>query len=254
MKTRVDECRIEVDGVRLTGTLLRPAAFIPGVLFVHGWGGSQAQDLARARAAAGLGCACLTFDLRGDARDIGRSGTVTREENLRDLVAAYDHLAGMRGVDPAGIAVVGTSYGGYLATLLTELREVRWLALQAPAIYKDENWDKPKKSLNADPDLMRYRRSRLPAGEGNRALRACAAFRGDVLLVESEHDDFVPHAVALNYVASFTHAQSITSRMIRGADHALTGAEAQEAYSKLLTGWITEMVVGARAALADTRH
>ena len=254
MKTRVDECHIVVDGVHLTGTLLTPATFIPGVLFVHGWGGSQAQDLARARTAAGLGCACLTFDLRGDARDIGRSNTVTREENMRDLVAAYDHLAALRGVDPGGIAVVGTSYGGYLATLLTGMREVRWLALHAPAIYKDEDWDKPKRSLNADPDLMRYRRSELPPGEGNRALKASAAFRGDVLLVQSEHDDFVPPAVVANYKASFRKAHSLTSRMIHGADHALTGDEAQAAYSKLLTDWITEMVVGARAALADTRH
>lgn len=248
MKTRVDRCRIAVDGERLTGTLLTPATYIPGVLFVHGWGGSQAQDLSRARAAAGLGCVSLTFDLRGAGGDAARGETVTREQNLRDLLAAYDFLAAMRGVDPAAIAVVGTSYGAYLATLLAAEREVRWLALHAPAIYPDDHWDHPKRSLNADPRLMEYRRSPIAPGD-NRALRACAAFRGDVLLVESEHDDTVPRQLVANYKAAFGRAQSLTARLIKGADHALSSDEAQSAYGTLLTGWITEMVVGARATL-----
>src|SRR5262245_54501806 len=107
METRVEALEIAVDDDRIAGTLLAPATTMPGVLFVHGWGGSQAQDLARARAAAGLGCVCLTFDLRGHARYEVRREMVTREENLRDLVAAYDLLAGSRGIDPASIAVVG---------------------------------------------------------------------------------------------------------------------------------------------------
>ena len=245
MKTRVDHCEIQSGDASLEGTLLTPATVIPGVLFVHGWGGSQAQDLARATAAAGLGCACLTFDLRGDARDMAHSTTVTREQNLADLVAAYDYLASERGVDPRAMVVVGTSYGAYLAALLTMVRRVRWLALHAPAIYKDEHWDKPKKSLNADPALMDYRRSKVsPAG--NRALAACAAFQGDVLVVESEHDEIIPRQVVANYVAAFTSAHSVASHVIKGADHPLTSAAAQAAYSGLLAGWITKMVIGAR--------
>ena len=65
---------------------------MPGVLFVHGWGGSQQRDLTRARGIAGLGCVCLSFDLRGHAQT-GHSETVTREQNLDDLLAAYDLLA-----------------------------------------------------------------------------------------------------------------------------------------------------------------
>jgi hypothetical protein len=35
--------------------------------------------------------------------------------------------------------------------------------------------------------------------EESKALRACHAFTGDVLLVESEHDDVIPHQVVVNY-------------------------------------------------------
>ena len=252
METRLEQLEIPVDKDGIAATLLAPATAVPGVLFVHGWGGSQQQDLTRAREAAGLGCLCLTFDLRGHARYEQRSETVTREDNLRDLLAAYDFFSALRGVDSSAIAVVGSSYGGYLAALLTELRPLRWLALRAPAIYKDEHWELPKRQLNADPDLAGYRRREIKP-EDNRALRACAAFRGDVLIVESEHDDIVPHPVIANYLAAFSRAHSHTSRVIKGGDHALSGDECQRAYTTVLMNWLTEMVVGARVAEAEKK-
>ena len=62
--TRDDIIDIRVgEDQHIAGTLVAPGTMIPGVLFVHGWGGSQEQYLARAREIAALGCICLTFDL-----------------------------------------------------------------------------------------------------------------------------------------------------------------------------------------------
>lgn len=241
---------IGVDDESVCATLLSPAPTLPGVLFVHGWGGSQAQDLERAKAISGLGCCCLTFDLRGHERTADRAQTVTREENLRDLVAAYDWLASHPQVDETSIAVVGISYGGYLATILSTLRSVRWLALRSPALYKDEQWGAPKRQLHADQDLAAYRQRRLQPPE-NRALAACATFTGDALLIEAEHDVVVPAPVMENYRAALAGAHSLTSRVLRGADHALSGQRAQQAFTDVLLGWITEMVVGAREEAAQ---
>jgi len=250
MEALLEQLQIPVDNEYLAGTLLAPATSVPGILFVHGWGGSQEQDLERARAAAGLGCICMTFDLRGHAGHRLHYEKVTREDNLRDLLAAYDVLAGMRGIDRASIGIVGSSYGGYLAAIVTSMRKVRWLALRAPALYKDGEWDRPKLSLHADADLAVFRTRDVPAAE-NRALRACAEFRGDVLIVESELDVIVPHAVIANYVAAFSNAHSLTSRVIKGADHGLAAAGCAQAYSALLANWITEMVKGARTGVVQ---
>lgn len=246
MRTRLESIEVTVAGQPLLATLLAPATRQPGVLFVHGWGGSQAQDLERARAIAGLGCHCLTFDLRGHERTLAERERVSRAHNLEDTVAAYDVLAGLPGVDAGSIAVVGISYGGYLAGLLAELRPVRWLALRSPAIYLDAAWDAPKRSLNCDPGLAGFRRRRL-ASQDNRVLAALATFRGDALIVEAEHDELVPHAVIENYVAALATARSITTRTIAGADHALSGARQQGEYSAILVDWLEEMVMGARA-------
>src|SRR4051812_26641645 len=90
---------IKVDQEHLTGTVVRPAALIPGVLLVHGWGGTQMQYLALAKQVAALGCVCLTFDLRGHGGSDNHQDTVTREDNLRDVIAAYDVLVKQPYVD-----------------------------------------------------------------------------------------------------------------------------------------------------------
>ncbi|MGQ0749956.1 MAG: alpha/beta hydrolase family protein [Betaproteobacteria bacterium] len=247
MRTRIEKIEVAVEAQRLAATLLAPAARIPGVLFVHGWGGSQEQDLVRAREAAGLGCVCMTFDLRGHVATERDRETVTREDNLRDLLAAYDALVHQPGVDPDAIAVVGSSYGGYLATLLTTQRPVSWLALRAPALYKDADWDKPKRHCHVDPDLPAYRRRSVPWDQ-NRALAACASFAGDVLIVESQYDAIIPRAVVRNYMASLCNVRSLTTRVIDDADHGLSTEPAQRGYTALLLRWLTEMVVAARTS------
>lgn len=244
MATHSEAVDILVEDEHIAGTFLTPPTKLPGVLFVHGWGGSQARDLARARGIAGLGCICLSFDLRGHAQTRAQQQTVTREQNLKDLLAAYDLLAQHPHIDSSAIAVVGTSYGGYLAAILTSLRPVRWLAMRVPALYRDEDWAMPKRQLDREV-LNRLRRSRVRP-EDNRALAACAAFRGDVLIVESEQDSFVPHETIMSYRAAFQQTHSLTHRILLGADHALSEESCQRAYTDILVGWATEMVVGGR--------
>ena len=246
--TRDEQIEIAVDDQTVVGTLVVPSTVVPGVLYVHGWGASQEQYVARAREIAALGCVCLTFDLRGHARDSEQYESVTREDNLRDVLAAYDRLASQPLVDKSAIAVVGSSYGAYLSAILTSLRPVRWLALRVPALYKDEDWALPKQQLKKY-GLDAFRR-RLVSPDENRALRVCAAFEGDVLVVESERDDIIPHPVIANYLAAFEKAHSLTYRVIEGADHGLSEEPWQQAFTTLLVNWATEMVLGVRESRA----
>jgi uncharacterized protein len=232
--------RIAVDHQTVAGRLLLPAESgdgWPAALFIHGWGGSQRQDLGAAKQLVGLGWACLTFNLRGHARTRHQRDMVTRADNLQDALAAYDALAAVPGIDAARVGVVGSSYGGYLAMLLTAERKVRWLALRAPALYKDADFDRPKRELNLDADLPAYRRRALGPAD-NRALRSAAAFAGDVLVVESEHDTVIPGQVLANYLKSLSAAQSVTHKIIAGADHGLTQSAWQREYGRLVSDWL----------------
>ena len=241
MATYDEATTIDVDGESISGTFVAIRAQVPGILFVHGWGGSQQKYLARARDAAALGCICLTFDLRGHAKTQSQFETVSREDNLRDVVAAYDALVRHPGVDPAAMAVVGSSYGGYLAAILTSLRSVKWLALRAPALYKDSDWELPKWQLKKLHELEAYRQLCVRPEE-SRALAACLDFNGDVLIVESEHDFVVPHPVIENYRAACVRARSLTYRVLEGADHGLSEESMQRAYTRLLIDWLHRML------------
>lgn len=244
MFSHSESIEILVEDERISGNFLTPRSKVPGVLFVHGWGGSQQRDLERARGIAGLGCVCLTFDLRGHEKTLADQQWVSREDNLRDVVAAYDMLVNHPAIDSSAVAVVGSSYGGYLSAILTSLRPVKWLALRVPALYRDEDWRLPKRQLDK-LDLAQYREQRIAPAD-NRALAACEAFRGDALIVESQHDHLIPHQTIMNYRAALHNVHSLTHRIVDGADHALSGESCQRAYTEILVNWITEMVIGER--------
>jgi uncharacterized protein len=252
MPIRDEVIEIPVNDRAIAGTLIVPDARMPGVLFLHGWGGNQAQHGPRAREVAALGCACLTVDMRGHAMTEPDRPAVTREDNLQDALAAYDRLVREFVVDDDEVAVVGSSYGGYLATILTTLRPVKWLALRAPALYRDTDWDAPKQKLRKLQNLEAYRRERIATAD-NRALFAASAYRGDVLIVESGHDDTIPHAVIENYRDAFANARSLTYRIIDGADHGLSDPACRRAYTTILVNWITEMIAGKRAVDATSQ-
>lgn len=71
----------------------------------------------------------------------------------------------------------------------------------------------------------------------NRALARASRFAADVLIVESEHDDVIPHPVIANYVDAFRGAASLTHEVMRGADHALGERRARARYTALLARW-----------------
>jgi uncharacterized protein len=241
MTIREEPVYIRVEDEHILATLITPGTLMPGVLFVHGWGGDQHQYVRRAGELAALGCVCVTFDLRGHAQTQAQFESVSREESMRDVLAAYDFLAAQRNVDSNSIAVVGSSYGGYLAALLTALRPVKWLALRAPALYKDSEWRLPKLQLRREQALEEYRLQSVTPDESN-ALRVCREFTGDVLIVESENDTVIPRQVIVNYREACIHAKSLTYRLMEGADHGLSNEAWHGAYTALLVNWFNEFV------------
>jgi hypothetical protein len=86
---------------------------------VHGWDSDQAHYQNLSDEISALGCVCLTFDLRGHGKDALGHPDVSRGDNLQDVLAAYDSLVQTGLVDPTALAVIGTSYGGYLASIAT---------------------------------------------------------------------------------------------------------------------------------------
>jgi dipeptidyl aminopeptidase/acylaminoacyl peptidase len=105
----------------------------------------------------------------------------------------------------------------------------------------------PKQELDKD-DLDQYRRS-MRGPEENSALAACAAFKGDVLLIESEDDETVPHPAVKSFRSAFKNARSLTYRLLEGADHELSDQSARNRFRDELMRWMNE--VAGRPAAAE---
>lgn len=238
---RIEPRTIGGSGLRGDRVATRAA---PAALFLHGWDACRQAMSGPLAEAASLGFTCLDYDLRGHGATEDQRATVTPRQSLDDAIAAYDDLLASPGVDASAVALVGASFGGWLAALLTAHRPVRWLVLRVPALYPDSCWDLPKAALD-DQALARYREAR-PSAASDRALAACAAFEGEVLVVWSGRDEVLPDCLAPAFQAAFPRAATLTVRRIRGADHGLSDSRHRIEYRSLLGDWLQASLRAAR--------
>lgn len=188
---------------------------------------------------AGLGWTCRRADLPdADWSEEARAGVVLHD-GLAQLVRDHDALRAQAGMQDARMAVLGFSYGGYMAAQLTALRPVELLILRSPALYPDAVWH--TKKVDIDEAALDAFRRQPHAPPENRALACCAAFRGDVLLIGSENDEVIPPEVIRSYRDAFSAARSLTTFTIPGADHPLTAEAWKAAYHCRVVDWLQHM-------------
>ncbi len=197
-----------------------------GLLFVHGYASSRRRQTLRAKAVSErLGHTGLAVDLSGHGDSPGNLRQCTRQDHLRDVVAAYDALAATEDVERIGVCAA--SYGAYLSCLLLGERPVRKLLLRAPALYIDAD--------GPDPDSRHHLRALI---DTNAALANLAAFDGDTLVLESEHDEVISH----DSIEAYLHAaRRGTHRVLSGAKHALTDDASNAAFLTEIIDWFRDL-------------
>lgn len=215
----------------------------PGVLFIHGWTSSEKGYLPRAKAVASQGAICLTFDMRGHGKSGGDLKKFSRADHLKDALTAYDFLVSQKGVDKKKVGVVGASYGGYLASILSSKRKVKWLVLRAPALYKNKGFNKPTFKVRLDHlNLFEYLQSKINAKD-NLALKSLSTFKGKVLMIKSENDETIPEQTIQNYLNAINPKTSSSLKTIKEANHALTKEKWKKEFIKILKDWFKDKFI-----------
>jgi uncharacterized protein len=239
----MEKIAVPINSEMVRGTVLRPENLKqknPALLFIHGWQSSEEGYIRRAQALLKLGFICLTINLRGHGTSDGKLEDYSRADHLNDVLAAYDVLVSQPTIDTSRIGVIGASYGGYLASLLTAEKEVRWLVMRAPALYADNDFTVPTAQLIAQEETKAFRHQEV-RGEGNRALKAAQNFTGDILLIESEKDTIIPHQTILN----FQHAadpKKLTYEVIKDATHDLSTEEWKQQFIHIVVSWFAQQL------------
>ena len=208
----------------------------PALLALPGWdddGKEQFDALSDQLTASGW--VCRRANIPDASWPAAERARVSREQSLHQVLEDYMNLAALRGVARSRLALVGFSFGAYMATFLSAAKPARLLVLRSPAIYPDQDWNAPKESL--DRQELRAYRSHVLAPDQNRSLWCCTQFTGDVLLVDSAQDEIIPPQVIASYERAFCCVRSMTRHTLADADHALTQPAWRREDQRLAGGW-----------------
>jgi fermentation-respiration switch protein FrsA (DUF1100 family) len=108
---------LELSGVVHVPSGMRPGERRAGFLVLHGFGSNKTSSntLQPTKVLSELGYVVLRFDMRGCGESEGEHGRVICLEQVEDTRSALTFLAQHPAVDPARIAVIGSSFGGAVA-------------------------------------------------------------------------------------------------------------------------------------------
>ncbi|HLC87572.1 MAG TPA: alpha/beta fold hydrolase [Patescibacteria group bacterium] len=232
---------LKSDNQNIAAYLIKPEGFkypLPALIFIHGWKSNSEGNIKRATEISKLGFICLTLDLRGHGESEGSIDQFSREDHLQDIKAAYGYLSKLQEVNPNKIGIIGSSYGGYLSAVASNFLEFEWLILRVPALYFDDNFNVPTDRLiNEDPRA--FKTSNLKT-QNSLALKGVSNFPGDILIIESEKDDIIPHPVIENYSEAIPDKRLLAYIIMNGAGHSLETKEQEKEYIEILKNWLKE--------------
>lgn len=220
----------------------------PAALLLHGWTSGQDRmfDMGEALSTR-AGVICLTIDLGGHGKSEGKIGELSRKDFLDDVLAAYDFLATQSDVDASKIGVLGSSFGAWLAAMLTAERKVNWVVMRVPADYADDDFEVPKQIVNEEKRSSAYAwRTHARNSDATAALRAIHNFRGKVLLVESENDELIPSQLVKNFADAVVEKRDLRHEVMKGASHSITRApEHKSKFVEIVLDWEKQKSGGA---------
>jgi pimeloyl-ACP methyl ester carboxylesterase len=247
---------VESGGARLNGVAYVPAGPgpHPGVLILHGLPGYE-RNLDLAQALRRAGWTSMVVHYRGAW---GSGGEFSFAHVLEDALAALEHLrsASMREVlrvDPARVAIVGHSMGGWAALLTGARSEVLGtvsiagfdLGAVARRLAGDPGFAawlhdtfEPQMAPLAGASSDRLFAEAAGAGDAWAVARHAERFAGrPVLLLAATHDEEVPLEMHHEpMVTAFERAGAVLTHRALETDHAYSDRRVELA--ETIAGWL----------------
>lgn len=83
---------------------------------------------------------------------------------------------------------------------------------------------------------MKWRKQEKQATDTH-ALEAIHGFPGNILVIESEKDDRIPHETILNYMNAMKDISHLTHILVPNAPHSIKEGEFRDAVERILVQW-----------------
>lgn len=182
------------------------------VLWLQGWGSTIEGHFERIQfLAQESGIAFAMIDYAGFGKHITPLAETTREQQHKEVIAAYDELKA-RGYKR--IIACGNSFGSYMSALLADKRELTAIILRAPAIYDDAEFTIRQK--DRDDDTYQAFKKTVRPDSSLAALKAINTYSGPVWVFEHGADEVIPSNIPKSYFANAQHGNYL---YIPGASH-----------------------------------
>ncbi len=142
----------------------------------------------------------LVFDYSGHGDSPFDIETTRPAQHFLEVICVFDWLKDK--YPKATMTVMGTSYGGFLATQLTKYRNFDKLVLRAPAIYKPEDFYSLPKDIDREWTDKVFRKDEKALAR-HPLLKRASNFKGKTLVVVHEEDELVPKQTTDAYTKAF---------------------------------------------------
>lgn len=127
--------------------------------------------------------------------------TTRPADHFLEVISAFDWLHDQ--YPDSKLSVMGTSYGGFLATQLTKYRSFDKLILRAPAIYKPEDFYTLQPDIDREWTFSVFRKDTAALAKHPLLARA-SSFSGKTLVVIHGNDELCPVETTNAYQKAFS--------------------------------------------------
>lgn len=206
------------------------------LLFLYGYSSSRINQTELATAISDQTNATIIIpEYAGHGTSSYSLDEVSPAFHFLEVITVFDWI--IKTYPSAKISVMGSSYGGFLATQLTKYRKFDKLVLRASAIYRPSDFYTICSDLDRDWTRDVFRKD-VEALAKHPLLARASDFKGKTLVVVHENDDVVPAETTNAFIKAFSAEVYIA----KGFPHALsdptTPKEKFPEYQKAISDWL----------------
>jgi uncharacterized protein len=208
----------------------------PGVVFYHGRGSNRGNYLQMGRSLIKNGIASLAFDFGGCGKSDGVFKNQTHRMGIKDAEAGLKFILSQN-VDKKRIGLLGSSFGGYCAAMLTKNHHyLKSIILRVPSSYDDSMLDSTV-SAASEENFFGNKKNWIFSS----SYKSISEFKGSLLVVESENDEIIfPEAVE-KYFQDAVKSTNKKFVIQKNAKHSIhNNPVAKKEFNKLVKLWFSE--------------